>query len=612
MAVTDGTTCDDGDACTQTDSCQSGACVGSNPVDCNDNNACTTDSCSGGTCSHVAVTDGTTCDDGDACTTADSCTAGVCGGAALDCNDNNACTTDSCSGGTCSHVSVADGTTCDDGDACTQTDSCQSGACVGSNPIDCNDNNACTTDSCSGGTCSHVSVADGTTCDDGDACTQTDSCQSGACVGGNPVNCNDGNSCTDDACNTTTGLCIFIANDTNACTDGDVCTTDACSGGACVHDASGACGVSGTVLYYRDIAGAGTEPSTKPVPNVGIDGTQDALSDATTGSDGTYAIGSLFGNVSLTTVAKYGSPRASDHNGAISGTDAAKIARAAVGLETLSTNQRVAGDVTGNGTLSALDAAEVARFAVLLVDHFDVAVATGSDWKFLRCDAYAYPGDPGCGAPAYDFTPISQTETGKNFHAVLYGDVTGNWSPAMSFTSAKTGESEILAVDPAAFAAVPSQIAQRGRRAADQEVVRAPTARQAVISMDALTVPLRAGDRRQLTITIANADGILGLDLSLKYDPSRVAIVGVQSAGIAAGWGVAHSDERGTHRISAYGVTPLGGDGAVLIVTVEGLAGNGRMQPFELSAVANEGAIPLRTRAQARALPLGPSKVGDR
>jgi len=140
-------------------------------------------------------------------------------------------------------------------------------------------------------------------------------------------------------------------------------------------------------------------------------------------------------------VPKYGGSRAADHNGAISSLDASTIARASVLLVTLSPNQHVAADVTGNGAVSALDASQVARFAVGIVNHFDAAIAAGSDWKFLRCDAYAYPGDPGCGTPSYNFTPISEPESGKNFYAVLYGDVTGNWQPASSFTAASSSSS---------------------------------------------------------------------------------------------------------------------------------------------------------------------------
>src|SRR2546422_875767 len=39
------------------------------------------------------------------------------------------------------------------------------------------------------GMCSNPAKNDGSACDDGDACTRTDTCQSGVCTGGNPVVC---------------------------------------------------------------------------------------------------------------------------------------------------------------------------------------------------------------------------------------------------------------------------------------------------------------------------------------------------------------------------------------------------------------------------------------
>jgi cysteine-rich repeat protein len=75
--------CSDGSACTQTDTCQSGACVGSDPVvcgpldDCHDAGVCNP---TNGLCSNPAQPDGTSCDDGDACTAPDQCTSGTCGG----------------------------------------------------------------------------------------------------------------------------------------------------------------------------------------------------------------------------------------------------------------------------------------------------------------------------------------------------------------------------------------------------------------------------------------------------------------------------------------------------------------------------------------------------
>lgn len=60
----------------------------------------------------------------------------------------------------------------------------------------CSDGNACTTDTCSNGVCGHTNVANGTACEDGDPCTQNDTCQNGTCASGPPV----------IPCNTTNGF----------------------------------------------------------------------------------------------------------------------------------------------------------------------------------------------------------------------------------------------------------------------------------------------------------------------------------------------------------------------------------------------------------------------
>ena len=76
--------------------------------------------------------------------------------------------------------------------ACTQTDTCQAGACSGGNPVTCTASDQCHdvgTCNPATGACSNPAKANGTSCSDGNACTQTDTCQSGACAGANPVIC---------------------------------------------------------------------------------------------------------------------------------------------------------------------------------------------------------------------------------------------------------------------------------------------------------------------------------------------------------------------------------------------------------------------------------------
>jgi len=63
-------------------------------------------------------------------------------------------------------------------------------------------------------------------CNDGNACNGIETCQPGGiCAGGTPVNCNDDNVCTTDTCDTGTGVCT---NAPNACDDFDLCTDDSC------------------------------------------------------------------------------------------------------------------------------------------------------------------------------------------------------------------------------------------------------------------------------------------------------------------------------------------------------------------------------------------------
>jgi len=172
---------------------------------------------------------------------------------ALDCNDENPCTDDSCTPAT-GCVNTDNSAPCDDGNACTTGDVCADGSCTPGTPKICNDKNPCTDDSCipSKGC---VYTDNSAPCDDGDACTTGDVCDDGSCTPGTPVicpggdlcngpmtcdpdlgcvpgttpkDCNDGIDCTDDGCNPTTGACTHTP-DNGACDDGNVCTRDACS-----------------------------------------------------------------------------------------------------------------------------------------------------------------------------------------------------------------------------------------------------------------------------------------------------------------------------------------------------------------------------------------------
>lgn len=150
-----GTPCDDNDHCTQTDTCQQGSCVGENPI---------------------------------VCTALDQChVPGMCDPMT----------------GVCSNPEAEANIPCNDGNLCTQTDTCQQGNCVGEDPIVCAALDQCHVPGIcdpATGVCSNPEAQQGTACEDGDLCTLEDSCAQGACASGQVMNCKDTNQCTADYC----------------------------------------------------------------------------------------------------------------------------------------------------------------------------------------------------------------------------------------------------------------------------------------------------------------------------------------------------------------------------------------------------------------------------
>ncbi len=153
------------------------------------------------------------------------------------CDDGNPCTTDSCNPETGDCIHVNDNTRlCDDGSVCTQIDKCQDGACLGFNPLPCEDGNPCTTNFCDATVGCLSSFANGVTCEDGNPCTVNDTCNQGVCVAGGQNSCNDNNPCTTDSCNPGVG-CVYTPTANGiTCRAGEAqgCSSGTCSNGACI------------------------------------------------------------------------------------------------------------------------------------------------------------------------------------------------------------------------------------------------------------------------------------------------------------------------------------------------------------------------------------------
>lgn len=226
-----------------------GECADLGAASCSTNGSCD----GAGKCSVYA--DGTVClapycDSPTSLTGAATCASGLCG-AGL----SVSCAPFACAAGACASVCVTDadcdpGAYCDqgtctgkavDGAPCVVDAACFSGACADS--VCCDDVCAGPCDACSlaagGQADGQCTPATDTPCDDGDACTQVDTCQAGACVGASPVVCEAAGPCREaGTCDPATGACNSPVKQ-----DGAPCATASnepgtCFAGDCVPDPS--------------------------------------------------------------------------------------------------------------------------------------------------------------------------------------------------------------------------------------------------------------------------------------------------------------------------------------------------------------------------------------
>ncbi|HJQ84257.1 MAG TPA: hypothetical protein VKA21_09295 [Candidatus Binatia bacterium] len=227
---TAGAPCDDATVCNGHEACvfENGVqvCKADMPLDCDDDNPCTADTCAAiGGCGHTPLTgtpgDGSGCNN--RCT--QTCATGECvpRDPPINCDDGIPSTNDSCDSttGQCIHIQGA---------ACTTNASCADG-------------NPCTSDVCSGNpaTCHNTPVTNATPCGNGTVCDGAETCQNGLCTPGTPLDCDDGMFCTDDTCNPVSGCPVphsviqGCCEQTADCIDTSACTQDACVNHVCDH-----------------------------------------------------------------------------------------------------------------------------------------------------------------------------------------------------------------------------------------------------------------------------------------------------------------------------------------------------------------------------------------
>ena len=248
--------------------------------------------------------------------------------------------------------------------------------------------------------------------------------------------------------------------------------------------------IGGKILYYRDSVTA-TEPSLKPVDGATVDlglwdtvyGTLSTVDTDTTDCTADY----LF--TSITPIEQYWvtPSKNGDFQSAVDPYDAALNAQHVVGLITLSANQMLAADVSGNGSLTSYDSAKIAQFAVALITRLPVGVTYGRDWAFVPAPAsepnlqVSNPTVYSPGRILYDPFIIESAED-QDFHAILFGDVSGNWASAcaplapesLSLPAGESLAAEAAETSSDAAAGTPGLITPPSLKAAPGETIRVP------------------------------------------------------------------------------------------------------------------------------------------
>lgn len=231
----------DGNACNGTERCQTGACVSNNvnpcaanvnapncvvggtpdmftcatctsDNQCNDNNACTADTCTAGACLFTPLPVGTNC--GPVDQTVDTCNL-----------------QDTCNGqGACLQNLAPNGTVCPDADLCNGTEKCLNGVC-GDGPDPCLAPLVCDPIDGSCKCTADAQCTDGLFCNGSEVCNIPGGNTVGTC--GPAADTTPCNQPTTPDCDEATDSCRCSTN--AQCSDGAFCTgTETCVSGACV------------------------------------------------------------------------------------------------------------------------------------------------------------------------------------------------------------------------------------------------------------------------------------------------------------------------------------------------------------------------------------------
>jgi hypothetical protein len=263
----------------------SGSCLGCLvDADCGANGPCATYACANGSCQATYVPNGQGDPGGQV---GGDCKKKVCDGSGGATaipddgdipDDGNSCTTDTCSNGVPSNTPQV-------GMACGNDGKCDgSGQCVGClSNADCGQSTACVSYTCQSGSCVTEFVPSGqgnpggqtsgdckkvvcngsggttTINDNNDVKNDNDACTTDSCSNGSPVHTaitvpDDGNVCTDDTCDPAQGVIHPPVANGTSCGTCKACSNGVCSAAAANGDSCGSCRSCSSGFCYNDCA----------------------------------------------------------------------------------------------------------------------------------------------------------------------------------------------------------------------------------------------------------------------------------------------------------------------------------------------------------------------
>jgi hypothetical protein len=191
-------------------------------------------------------------------------------------------------------------------------------------------------------------------------------------------------------------------------------------------------------------------------------------------------------------------------------------------------------------------------------DHFVVSASHGSDWRFAPLQ--------------YQHPSLTMPATADDCVAILYGDVTGNWTA----DSEQLGAFQAIAAPPAV------------------EAPLAPRTGPAVLYLAEPPVRIPGTNDWKVVLGLREADGILGLDLALRGGGGRVALKSAIAVGIAAQFTALGNDTGQQGKVALFSAAPMRGSGAFLELVVSGNRAAVDRIGSAITGRANEGAIPLK------------------